>query len=446
MRLLFLKILFSLLVTLICFKSAFADTYPVVVKNNCNYSPSIVTYSASFTNAFNFSSVGECLALHQANPKGAGWTYTSTSNSVIGWAYGNNQGQTIIQFSNTCPYGGTVSGSSCINASACPSGQNRNTITGACQTPPTCSVGQTYDQGTNTCTTTICPTGQTFQATLTNPTGSCVAIPPNCDSTSTTAMLCSDTPVTCLSATGYMQSLSKPRCSPVFCTAPQIPNSTGDSCIQPPPLVCPTGFHSNATSTACDADAINACPAGSYSGSINGQHVCIPGTSPNPTNTNNPNPLQPSYNTATGTETWTTINPDGSKSTTSGTSTINLDTTGLSTEASLQAILGKFTQSSGKTPYVAPPAGVVPSDTNAAQIAALKTQLQTLITGIKADFSSLTPTLSGSGGVPSDTPITLSLFGVTANLGLNNYVSQLSTLGTLIVFVAAFLAFGIIFG
>lgn len=57
----------------------------------------------------------------------------------------------------TCPYGGTLSGSTCINAPDCGAGTIADPITGQCKSAQKCEGDQTLDPATNTC---VCAAGQ----------------------------------------------------------------------------------------------------------------------------------------------------------------------------------------------------------------------------------------------------------------------------------------------
>jgi hypothetical protein len=79
-----------------------------------------------------------------------------------------------------CPYGGTLSGSSCINAPACPAGQTRNS-SGACVTPPKACPSGEYNPTPSTCAPIpSCQTETTGQYFDVN-SGGCVS--PQCPET-----------------------------------------------------------------------------------------------------------------------------------------------------------------------------------------------------------------------------------------------------------------------
>ena len=158
-----------------------ADTYPAVAHYHSYYNGTYVTTT-------DFSSISAACA-------GSTWTgysmppYYSGTNCLSASPQNVNLASSA-NFSPyyTCPSGGTVSGTSCINASpclsplirstvspyacytpleckypetdngngicqdnTCPTGQNRNPVTNQCQTPPTCGSTENYDPITNTC-------------------------------------------------------------------------------------------------------------------------------------------------------------------------------------------------------------------------------------------------------------------------------------------------------
>lgn len=432
-----------LLVAILLFSgSVNADTYPAAV-----YYGSAVLPASSGLQASPDGVCGAIAALYSP-------LYPTYSVDLAGWRCEmQNSSGIAVSFPTfgrvlRCPAGGIVSGENCIDAPACPDGQNRNTVTQQCQVSPVCNNGETYNQGTNECTTNECPDGQTYQSSAANPTGGCVPIPGACDSTST--LICSDTPVICLSVTGYMQSKSLPRCSPISCVPPLINNATNDGCITPPPYVCPPGQHANAQSNGCDADTIAACPENSYSGTVNGQRVCIPSASnPNPVDNNNPTPPIPSINTGASqthaVTTSTTTNPDGTQSyttqTTDSNQKIELNTTGLAQDSTLKSINDSINKPSSKTAFSSNQPGTAPADTMLAQIDAKKLELQALMTNIKGQFNGMTPTFSGGSGISCGSGIHIPSLNININFCPDEQLAQyLPLIGNAIYFLAAFAA------
>ncbi len=125
--------------------TVFADTYPAtstMVYRSSGYGHDGVNYSsllavcASISNSQNRYTSG-------SNGISCAYSYYADgSNKSYGPVDNNNPMQVITSY--VCSNGGTVSGSSCINAPACTSPQVRNSSTGVCEAPPvTCTLGQT---------------------------------------------------------------------------------------------------------------------------------------------------------------------------------------------------------------------------------------------------------------------------------------------------------------
>lgn len=122
--------LLYLLLVLLCLQTAHADTYPATSSSTCNgkpYSGCTLSFIESFppgqipySNETRSPSVqgGACGFTLPAYPHMSFYAVCSPVNSY------------------TCPYGGTVAGSSCINAPECTAPQVRNATTGACEDPP----------------------------------------------------------------------------------------------------------------------------------------------------------------------------------------------------------------------------------------------------------------------------------------------------------------------
>jgi hypothetical protein len=247
----------------------------------------------------------------------------------------------------TCPSGGTVSGTNCINAPACDVGSVRVPSSNQqCAVKATCNFGTSWLSTNNSCTQVTCPAGQSFVASASVPAGACTATPSACLGQ---IMVCSATTEKyCTEENGAVKVTAA--CPPKTCTSAEHLNAQGD-CVANLVYACPVGLHSTGNaSQPCSADDITACPAGSFAGSINGERACIKTAKPmfgdNPplvaANPNNPTPPTPTVNTAQGdtigTATATTVNKDaagvvtGSSSTTTtatASTKIELNTTGL---------------------------------------------------------------------------------------------------------------------
>jgi len=229
---------------LIISSNSFADSYPVV---------SYWQYSG-VTNTRSSSEGGTCALVMPM--------YSAASYVVDSLAYGDcilkNSGGGVISsvhLSNgfSCPSGGTVSGSSCINSPACISPQIRSSVTPyACFTPVECAYPE-IDNGAGVCTNTACPVGQ-----VRNPS----------------TKLC-QTPPSCIAATTYDPITNQ--CD-LNCPKNTHASSGNDACLPNPALGCPVGQHDDGT-YQCVADGISACNANQYSGTINGVAQCI--TKPN---------------------------------------------------------------------------------------------------------------------------------------------------------------------
>ena len=166
----------------------------------------------------------------------------------------NSTAQTIgISVLKTCPGGGSVSGTDCINAPACGTGQVRNSTTGLCGM--NCTPPET-DNGFGQCTVKECTGGQVSNAC----TGECQT-PVTCSSTFETYDSCTNSCV-----------LDKLNC-PTHSHA----NSTNDACLPDPPLACPAGQHDDGTYN-CVANDAEGCSSNERRGYINGKLQCIPKT------------------------------------------------------------------------------------------------------------------------------------------------------------------------
>ncbi len=144
--------------------SVFADTYPAHS-----------TYS-NYYNGVVYSSTVSMSDLCSKMPTVLG-TAPYFNPSPPQCAVYTQYGFTFVTINNylTCPYGGTVSGSDCINAPSCTAPQVRNATTGMCETPPpaTCQT---------TPTTTTSGSTQTLSwETLNTSSNTCDPHSLNCD-------------------------------------------------------------------------------------------------------------------------------------------------------------------------------------------------------------------------------------------------------------------------
>jgi len=179
-------------------------------------------------------------------------TLCDTKNSSGQYTGYNTMYKPII---NSCPNGGTVSGSNCINAPACISPQIRKQISPySCFTPVECVYPES-DNGSGICANNTCPTGQTR-----NPTTNQCRVSPTCGATET------------LNLYSNLCELKKLTC-PVNSHA----NTANDTCLKNAPLACPTGQHDDGTYKCVANDALG-CTSAQQPGYINGVPQCIPKT------------------------------------------------------------------------------------------------------------------------------------------------------------------------
>lgn len=144
------KILFLLLSLS---SGVFADTYPAIA--------SVTSYSIYWGgNTFRSSTpaslcpptslIGHTNTCYSFSLSEAGCVFTYVNphcSRVVGTIAGTVPITPITVYS--CPAGGTVSGTSCINAPACSLGQIRNAITGKCGLPPKNNGGNDCNKGNN---------------------------------------------------------------------------------------------------------------------------------------------------------------------------------------------------------------------------------------------------------------------------------------------------------
>lgn len=375
--------------------SVFADTYPATgsfkgYDQNFYTSPDVAcqTYTTAYSSHFTlYVDSGSYYCKRDSDP--VNFSFNLSSNG----------------FYYSCPYGGTVSGSSCINADPCTASQVRNAITGMCENPPvTCNytptlttVGPTQtiswqiDGESNTCVDNSisceyplaanvemkrcdlsCWDGSTAnvdgaqqcpprvcegQQTYSYATDSCQE--PVCAANEYLALhTCIPNPE-CGVAYNLDTAQNPPVCVLKTCTLPAYLNITTGACEIPKPE-CPAGQTYSNNFEAC---VPNSCPSG-YSPDANG--VCsfnqcpsytIQGTdatgktmcTPAPTDSTTSG-IQQQTTSGTSSETGTTTpNPDGTTTTTTQGTNQNSTTTTTSqtnpnaaTETTLRDISNKL--------------------------------------------------------------------------------------------------------
>jgi len=266
---------------------AAADTYPAVTGyQNPNTGVHYGSLSAACT------SIGT-----QWVPDDDGLRCKSTDS------FGNVTYRTNMTYSS-CPAGGSLSGSTCIDAPVCDAGLERNLTTGICEAPAECPAGQF--RNTNPVTGCQAPTCPSSSSTVNfspvfDPDGqhyTCQSFdvqqctPPETDNgygicgvaeCLTSEVLNPSTgvcqvPPNCASAERYDASSNSCVLRPLECPGNSHPNTANDQCLPNAPLACPSGQHDDGTYN-CIADDVSACNSNQQAGMINGTPQCI--TKPN---------------------------------------------------------------------------------------------------------------------------------------------------------------------
>jgi hypothetical protein len=232
-----------------------------------------------------------------------------TDNSGGYYVYGTNH-------SYSCPYGGTVSGSSCINAPSCTASQVRDATTGECKapavscnyTPLLTTVGTTQtihwqiDGGNNTCTDQsvscqsplvantenkrcdlLCSDGTTAnvdsgascpppvcvgEQTVNTATNTCQEpVCSNLQVLDTVHHICLDNLI-CVGGQTRNTSTLPYSCDDPVCTGIKILDTSSHICIDPPPAVCVGSQTLDVATNSC-VDPV--CPSGYH---LNADKVC----------------------------------------------------------------------------------------------------------------------------------------------------------------------------
>ncbi|WP_146083326.1 hypothetical protein [Methylobacter tundripaludum] len=420
-----------------CFGVSYADTYSATLKyydhlgNHLSYPDESCTDHSDSTYSYYLDSSDilllKCMRLHN-----------TLGILSVAYTYGGLY---------SCPYGGTVSGSNCINVIACVAPQMRNPITGQCQIPADCSeLGYTLNPNTNTCIKVTCPDGQMYLSSPSNPVGGCYPLPAACP---VGGLICSTVEQYCGNENG---SIAVTPVCPLPPTCPTGSHLAPDSktCAKDIQLACPVGQHASLDNASCIADDPKACPPGTRPGTINGVTTCQQSGS-----IDAPDGVIPVKNTATATTTngvqtttaITVANPDGSTTTQSTTTQapsetkMTFDTTGLAQDSSLKTINDSINKPSSKTAFSSNAPGAAPADTMLAQIDGKKLELQALMTNIKGQFNGMTPTFSGGSGISCGSGIHISSLNININFCPDEQLAQyLPLIGNAIYFLAAFAA------
>jgi Neisseria meningitidis TspB protein len=235
--------------------SVIADTYPTVPQTQYPYNAHIYYNITDYQNA--------AIALKGWGSLISGGSYhtTQTMNAnncqLINLIRNSdnflmdNAGscQSVVQ---TCPSGGTVSGTTCINVPACISPTIRKSVSPySCFTPVECRYPES-DNGTGICANNTCPVGQTR-----NPVTNLCQVSPTCGATET------------LNLVTNLCELNK-----IKCPGHSHASTDNSQCLADAPNVCPAGQHDDGTYT-CVANDPTRCTKDQYAGFINGIPQCI---------------------------------------------------------------------------------------------------------------------------------------------------------------------------
>ncbi len=357
---------------------AIADTYPAVSQiNYCAvYNSQICSTSVSSVSAFCTGPLAAVLPssylFYGVQVLGSS-SYCNFVNSSGAFVASPQVNVTTVYI---CPNGGTLSGTSCVNATACTVPQVRNATTGACQAPPvTCnatpsltSIGgtqtvtwQTTNTATNSCTNNSFSCNAPLVAnvemkrcdltcsdgTTVNVSGGAQCPPPVCvggQTLNTATNTCQD-PVcsalqvlnpathTCINNAvcvgGQTQNTSTMpySCNEPVCAGIQLLNTTTHMCENPPPAVCVGGQTLNTATNTCTDPVcssgyhLNAgkicendgeCPLFTTKTMVDGVLKCA--TTPTATKTNSTTGNTTNTTSPGTTSNTTTTNPDGTVS------------------------------------------------------------------------------------------------------------------------------------
>jgi hypothetical protein len=231
---------------------AFADTYPTVPMWS-KYSGTSYIYASAQSACDSYISSYSGATSCYIDPT----TYWGASGLDATGNVRNSSGSwlanVVIKNQWTCPSGGTLSGSNCINAPACISPQSRSSSAPySCFTPVECKYPET-DQGSGVCFNWACPTGQNR-----NPVSKAC-----------------QTPVTCGSTQAYDIVLNGCYNKKLNCPGHTHANTLNDQCLKDAPLACPAGQHDDGTWNCVADDSQAACKTNQQSGYINGIPQCI---------------------------------------------------------------------------------------------------------------------------------------------------------------------------
>lgn len=247
-----LKKVFGIVLFLMSF-SVLADSYPNVTTTTYSYAGT--TYA---TAALSCSALATFYGWNSMFSAGYHMVVTNQSPTQNKCALVRNSDGATTDYQMTtqaittsCPNGGTLSGSTCINAPACLSPMQRLTVSPySCYTPNECPFPK-IDLGAG-CVDNTCPVGQ-----VRNIISNVCQTPPSCASTE-----------------HYDNSTNSCVLNTLNCPAHSHASPTNDACKPDAPLACPTGQHDDGTYT-CVADDATHCGKDKQSGYVNGVKTCI---------------------------------------------------------------------------------------------------------------------------------------------------------------------------
>ncbi|MDP1771752.1 MAG: hypothetical protein Q8L15_05655 [Methylobacter sp.] len=471
--------------------SVFADTYPAVSNRDTVLSQCQAWFASHYPDtpvtckdATGYQ--GEKITGFSVTPSGAVSEYYSLYLQPYGL---------------TCPSGGTLSGTSCINAPACVAPQVRNSL-GVCAAPPPPPApdcpnivhGNTITKQTWNDTTQQCENSDIVycDSQLEIPdaaTGSCLPKPGAVDCGNGVVVI---SPVTCPVPKNHDNDITCPNglvispprtCSVLPPDPSQCPpgvETTGyfngvPTCVMKDGSKTPTSADGQAPPSnqnnpqayqpgvACDSSYSYACdpglPAAPKLPGVSGIEKCGPGTfftcaqtfdAPVRPNSNTLPPVSTTTagNSSTSTTT-TTNNPNGTvttsttgSSTSTVTGTTSMNCPDCATESTLRYITGQLNDikaGAGKSVNVGAGHDSFDNAVPDAAVAQAKADYQAKFTQVQNSIKSMFSfSGAGAGSLPSfDFGV---IKGVHVSTDLNRYSSQLSYVGLTIMFVASFLA------
>lgn len=240
-----------LIVFLLMFSgSVFADTYPAIEEWTSSWYPGLTDATqaglcSQMNTAANLTPPAQ-LVISTGSMPYTGQCIRDNGNG----SYSSPYPTAVV---SSCPAGGTVSGTTCINAPACATGQYRNSG-GQCTEPVFCLYPE-VDNGSGACgPKPECGGSQEYNFI----THSC-ATPPVCGATerlNPATFACNPNPLQC---PGHSHA-----------------STANDKCLADPALTCPIGQHDDGAYNCVANDAPAPCNSKQQKGYIDGIPQCIP--------------------------------------------------------------------------------------------------------------------------------------------------------------------------